>query len=129
MQSVNHRHTICSACESCSTIRSIQKPAFHCLPMRCAYNTHRCLLLEIWRFSCRQTRHTNRLLYPLRMCAGCLSIGLCMASLRASKTLFLLVSVSQAPSSDSRNFKQSELPSRRTTVTTSLQLCWTRLTR
>ena len=49
---LSRKCTICSACEPCSAIRSVQKPVFHrYLPICCASNTHRCLDLEIWRFS------------------------------------------------------------------------------
>ena len=52
------------------------KPVFCRIRLiRCAYESHRCLHLEIWRFLCsrrqqRQRQRHDRLLYPLRMRAG-----------------------------------------------------------
>ena len=48
---LNGKCTICSASEPCPAIWNVQKPKFQrYLPIRCAYSTHRCLELEIWRF-------------------------------------------------------------------------------
>ena len=51
----NFEPMICSASKPFSAIRSAQKLVFHrYLPIRCDYSTHRCLELQIWRFSCRR---------------------------------------------------------------------------
>ena len=72
---LNWRCTICSACEPCSAIQSIQKPVFRrYLPIRCAYNTHRCLDLEIWQFSCWWQWQTYRpITLPLAHARGVIS--------------------------------------------------------
>ena len=59
---LNGKCTICSASEPCSAIRSTQRPVFRrYLPICGRYSTHRCLKLEIWRFSWRQQqRQTDK---------------------------------------------------------------------
>ena len=62
--------TIYDARGPCPSISRIMKPVFRRIRLICyAYESLRCLYLEIWRFLCSQQRH-NRLLYPLRMRVG-----------------------------------------------------------
>ena len=75
---LNRRCTICSVCEPRSAIRSVQKPVFHrYLPTRCAYNTRRCLDLEIWRFSCRRQpgKHRSRMRLINDRYTACIGVG------------------------------------------------------
>ena len=65
---LNRRCTICNTCEPCSAIRSLQKPVFRrYLPIRCAYNTHRYLDLEIWWFSCRRRQQWWQTYRPITL--------------------------------------------------------------
>ena len=63
-------YTVCGACRPWHSILSILKPVFHQIGhSRCAYNSLRCLDLQILRFLCPRQRRHDQLLYPLRMCA------------------------------------------------------------
>ena len=58
---LNGKCTIYSTSEPCSAIWSVQKPVFHqYLPIRGSYSMHRCLELEIWRFSWQRRQTTDK---------------------------------------------------------------------
>ena len=63
--------TICSARGLVLSIwTKVELVFWHIWQFDRTYNLRTCLHLEIWRFSCRRRRQTNRLLYPLCMCTG-----------------------------------------------------------
>ena len=47
--------------------KSIVEIADYYLPIGCAYSTHRCLELEIWRFSCRRRQQQQQTYKPIAL--------------------------------------------------------------
>ena len=66
------KYTIFDTCRPCHSILSVLKPVFCQIRhiIHCAYNSVRCLDLQIWQFLCPQRQRHDEFLYPLRMRAG-----------------------------------------------------------
>ena len=67
------KYTICDSRRPCHSILNTLKPVsrqirHNNIIIRCAYNSLRCVHLQIWRFLCpRQQRRTRPITLPLRM--------------------------------------------------------------
>ena len=78
----NEKCTICSASEPYSAIQRALEPVFcRYLPICGSYSTHRCVELEIWRFSWRwQTdrQQTKPIALPLVHARGVITLSVCI---------------------------------------------------
>ena len=72
------KHSICKVCRPCQPIRSIMKPVFQRFQLiYCAYESLRCLDLQIWRFLCWQTdRQTKLITLPLAHACGVMKLAI-----------------------------------------------------